>query len=311
MPCCCYSRRRNSAANASQFRRGVQFGPVNDRQLGPAGAHWVARQVSIGELVTVDLSNTAMVGPSQKPNFSGLNFLLKSCTKSKSQLQQLNIALNNLTFGGSDFRGMQSLCDMLQRNGPGPALHTLNLKGNTLHSEGLCCLADALQSNTQLTALSLSGCRMTQNDEGEGITDGIERLAQMLTVNRALTFVNLSKNSIGAYYDLEGNMVENCKNCRTLSEALEGNRSSLTAIDLRSNNLNESQMLSIDAALRSNQSLTNASLSSLAITRVEDSIASALSTDASGAAELTLEVANPIRGDDGGGGVSEEHVKVA
>jgi hypothetical protein len=217
----------------------------------------------------VDLSNTALVGTSQEPNFSGLKTLMRACSRERSVLQVLNIALNNLTLGGTDFTGIQSICQMLNNNAM-PTLHSLNFKGNTLHSGGLCFLADALQSNTQLTSLELSGCRVTQNEEEEGITDGVERLAQMLAVNKTLTYVSLCKNSLGAYYDLEGELAVDNKSCTALFEALRGNGSSLTSIDLRSNNLNDSQMASIADALQSNVSLTNVSLTTLAITESVD-----------------------------------------
>jgi Ran GTPase-activating protein (RanGAP) involved in mRNA processing and transport len=252
-----------------KFKQGRKLGPVNDRRLGPDGAKGAANLVIDGSLDVVDLSNCSVVGRSQHPDFSGLNSLIIACSHAKSRLQVLNISLNNLADGGTDFSGMRALCQMLKRNNM-PVLHSLDLSGNTLHSDGLLFLAGSLMSNTQLTSLSLSGCRMTQNEEEEGILDGVEVLAQMLGMNTTLTHINLRKNSLGGYYDLDGQMAANSKGCIALASALRGNRSSLTSIDLQSNNLNENQMASLCEALKSNQCLTDLSLATHSLGRQSD-----------------------------------------
>jgi Ran GTPase-activating protein (RanGAP) involved in mRNA processing and transport len=113
---------------------------------------------------------------------------------------------------------------------------------------------------------------MTQNEEEEGIMDGVEILAQMLGMNTTLTHLNLCKNSLGGYYDLDGQMASNSRGCIAMEKALRGNCSSLTSIDLRSNNMNENQMACICTALKTNQCLTALSIATHSLGRQSDQI---------------------------------------
>jgi Ran GTPase-activating protein (RanGAP) involved in mRNA processing and transport len=115
-------------------------------------------------------------------------------------LTGLDLSSNQLC--GLDYRdrgtytaeGITAIADALRVNG---ALTKLSLAQNQLKEEGTKAVCEALEQNTTLKELDISG--IGYGNRNIGRTVGVKHVAKMLGVNGALTVVNL----LGNHLDLE------------------------------------------------------------------------------------------------------------
>jgi len=117
----------------------------------------------------------------------------------------------------------------------------VDLSASNLPEDGLLALAEVLNTNTELTSLSLRHNSMSDN--------GVRALADALKINTALTVLLLGFNSIGN----EG--------ARALAGALEVN-SALTLLDLDSNAIGAEGASALAEALKANSALVVLTLGS-------------------------------------------------
>ena len=76
------------------------------------------------------------------------------------------------------------------------ALKSANLAKNDIGDEGTIAISAALENNTTLTELNLSARVSGRNIKRISAT-GVQAIAKMLAVNRALKSANLADNDIG------------------------------------------------------------------------------------------------------------------
>ncbi|KAL9965559.1 hypothetical protein ACROYT_G029373 [Oculina patagonica] len=136
-----------------------------------------------------------------------------------------------------DEHGATALAEALQRN---TSLTVLDLSGNNIGDHGATALAEALQRNTSLTVLYL-----LMNKIGD---HGATGLAEALQRNTSLTVLDLSGNNIGDH------------GAAGLAEALQTNIS-LTELGLSDNNIGDHGATGLAEALQNNTSLTVLNLS--------------------------------------------------
>jgi hypothetical protein len=117
----------------------------------------------------------------------------------------------------------------------------VDLSASNLPEDGLLALAEVLNTNTELTSLSLRHNSISDN--------GVRALADALKINTALTVLLLGFNSIGN----EG--------ARALAGALEVN-SALTLLDLDSNAIGAEGASALAEALKANSALVVLTLGS-------------------------------------------------
>jgi len=100
--------------------------------------------------------------------------------------------------------GITAIADALRVNG---ALTKLSLAQNKLEEEGTKAICEALEQNTTLKELDISGGSFFYDtrDSNIGGTAGVKHVAKMLGVNGGLTSINLSGNQLcGIWTDREG-----------------------------------------------------------------------------------------------------------
>ena len=140
--------------------------------------------------------------------------------------------LSGSRMGDEDIRPLRALAEALKTNS---ALTALHLYGSRMGDEGSRALAEALKTNSALTTLHLGGNRI--GDEGAWA------LAEALKTNSALTTLHLSGNSLGD----EG--------AWALAEALKTN-SALTRLPLSRNRIGAEGARALAEALKTNSALT-------------------------------------------------------
>lgn len=143
-----------------------------------------------------------------------------------------NTTLQDLDLTRTDCENMGALAlgKALQHNA---SIQTLLLYGNYIDAEGIPEIAEALKQNTTLTRLGLSF---------NNIGSGIVQLAESLTKNRTLMILEAESNHIGDEDALQ------------LKNLLQHNFT-LTAMDLRHNNINTEMLESIYALFEEDQRL--------------------------------------------------------
>jgi hypothetical protein len=165
-----------------------------------------ANLVKFLEVQQKDLSRACKMSCELAPNLMrGKEFgILAEALKTNSVLTTLDLRVNSI---GSD--GAKALAEALKTNS---ALTTLDLRANSIGDDGAKALAEALKTNSTLTTLDL-----WENSIGD---DGAKALAEALKTNPALITLNLVNNSISD------------DGAKALAETLKTN-SALTALDLR------------------------------------------------------------------------------
>jgi Leucine-rich repeat (LRR) protein len=106
-------------------------------------------------------------------------------------LTSVDLSGNHLTDSGRDMTGIKELAVALGVNG---ALTKLSLADNELEEEGTKAICEALERNTTLKELDISG-RLLSNIGGSA---GAKNVAKMLGVNGGLTVANLLGNQLDA-----------------------------------------------------------------------------------------------------------------
>ncbi|KAF9565977.1 hypothetical protein EC968_003976 [Mortierella alpina] len=138
--------------------------------------------------------------------------------------------------GSIDAKRVMALAEVLKTN---RTLTALSLRGNSIGDDEGQALAEALKINSTLTTLDLTG-----NSIGE---NGAQALSKALKINATLTTLNLGANSIG------DNGVE------ALSEALKTN-TTLTTLDLGDNSIGDNGAQTLAETLKTNKTLTTLNL---------------------------------------------------
>ncbi|KAF9551518.1 hypothetical protein EC957_008187 [Mortierella hygrophila] len=129
--------------------------------------------------------------------------ILAEVLKTNSTLTTLNLKYNSI---GSD--GAKAMAEVLKTNS---TLTTLDLSNNSIGDDGAKAMAEALKTNSTLTTLDLFN-----NSIGD---DGAKAMAEALKTNSTLTTLNLEYNSIGD------------DGAKAMAETLKTN-STLTTLDL-------------------------------------------------------------------------------
>ena len=198
---------------------------------------------------------------------------------------QHNTALVNLSLHDNDIIAVtaKSLTRMLQVN---KSLTHLDLSQNSISDSGARCIYEGLQQNTALVNLLLHDNDITANDPGTA-----RSLTKMLQVNKSLTHLDLSRNSLsdsGAHCVYEGlqhntalanlSLIDSnltAESARSLTKMFQVNKT-LTHLDLSFNDLSDSGAYCIFEGLQHNTALVNLSLRRSNITDTDPDVARSL-----------------------------------
>mmetsp|Transcript_17889 Transcript_17889/g.26787 ORF Transcript_17889/g.26787 Transcript_17889/m.26787 type:complete len:429 (+) Transcript_17889:74-1360(+) len=146
---------------------------------------------------------------------------------------KLNLYLNNI--GANGAIEIQNMLE--QGEGKRNCLRAINLKSNSLGSEGASSIAEALRHNSTLTFLNL---------DSNGIGDkGAIAIAESLKVNSTVQYLSLSNNKMGrkGAKALAAALAENKS---LIHLGLKGNKVKEAAVDLVSSMVKSSSFMSLD-----------------------------------------------------------------
>jgi hypothetical protein len=181
--------------------------------ISPVGANAVAAMVAVmGGLTSLDLSGNQLCG------------------------------LDHNGRGTYTAEGITAIADALRVNG---GLTKISLARNNLEEEGTKAICEALEQNTTLKELDISGHREYSNIGGSA---GAKHVAKMVRVNGALTSIVLSYNQLCGL-NWEGRTAEGIT---AIADALRVN-GALTSISLRGNKLGDEGWGAIFAAICGNK----------------------------------------------------------
>ena len=166
---------------------------LSGKNLGVASAVVIASLISVnGGLTKISLAK---------------NELGKEGTKAICEALEQNKTLKELDISGDSYgrsniggtAGAKHVAKMLGVNG---ALTKLWLADNNLQEEGIFAICEALEQNTTLKELNISGGRPGNNIGGSA---GAKHVAKMVGVNGGLTSIDLSGNQLcGIWEDWRG-----------------------------------------------------------------------------------------------------------
>ena len=227
---------------------------------GTAGAKHVAKMLGVnGALTGIDLSGNQLCGiwtdddGDQNGTYTAEGITaIADALRVNGGLTSLNLSSNQLC--GLDHRGrgtytaegITAIADALRVNG---ALTELSLAQNKLEEEGTKAICEALEQNTTLKELDISG-----GYEGDiGGSAGAKHVAKMLGVNGALTSLDLSNNQLCGLNHY-GRGTYTAEGITAIADALLVN-STLTKLSLAQNKLEEAGTKAICEALEQNMTL--------------------------------------------------------
>jgi hypothetical protein len=167
-----------------------------------------------------------------------------------TSLDLSNNAFCGVTYGGGTYtaEGIIAIADALRVNG---VLTKLSLARNNLKEEGTKAICEALEQNTTLKELDISGDSRGSNIDGSA---GVNHVAKMLGVNSALTALNLSFN------DLEDEGVS------AVCEAIKSNKDTkLTLLNFKTNGIGPEGSKSVADMVAVTGGLTSLDLSNNAL----------------------------------------------
>ena len=172
---------------------------------GTAGAKHVAKMLGVnGALTGIDLSGNQLCGiwtdddGDQNGTYTAEGITaIADALRVNGGLTSLNLSSNQLC--GLDHRGrgtytaegITAIADALRVNG---ALTKLSLAQNKLEEEGTNAICEALEQNTTLKELDISGDWWCSNIGGPA---GVKHVAKMLGVNGSLTELSIYGNRVG------------------------------------------------------------------------------------------------------------------
>jgi Ran GTPase-activating protein (RanGAP) involved in mRNA processing and transport len=183
----------SAVCEAIQSNKVTKLASLNFERngIGPVGANAVATMVAVtGALTKMSLARN-MLGE------EGTKAICEALKQNKT-LKELDLSgymVGNI--GGA--AGAKHVADMLGVNG---ALTKLWLADNNLQEEGIFAICEALEQNTTLKELNISGGRPGNNIGGSA---GAKHVAKMVGVNGGLTSIDLSGNQLcGIWEDWRG-----------------------------------------------------------------------------------------------------------
>ena len=163
--------------------------------------------------------------------------------------------VNGRQHGDYTLEGIKAIADALRVNG---ALTKLSLAQNKLEEAGTKAICEALEQNTTLKELDISGDWQGSNTGGSA---GAKHVAKMVRVNGGLTSLDLSKTALCGVVQLPSGGVSGtytAEGITAIADALRVN-GVLTALDLSCNLLDEG-VGAVCKAIQSNKETKLASL---------------------------------------------------
>ena len=170
---------------------------LSRKGLGVASAIVIASLIGVnGALKSIDLSSNQLTNYSE--DMMGIKELA-AALGANGVLTSIDLSNNQLCGVWTDYRGQHgtytaegitAIADAMRVNG---ALTKLSLARNKLEEAGTKAICEALEQNTTLKELDISGDCHCSNTGGSA---GAKHVAKMLRVNDGLTALDLSSNDL-------------------------------------------------------------------------------------------------------------------
>jgi len=246
------------------IRRDQTTTAFHHKWLEPPDAILLASDLSqtvvTGALTSLDLSDNTLCGVVRTVSGVSGTYTAKGITAIADALRvnggltsldlsnNLLCGVNILGRGTYTAEGITAIAEALRVNG---ALTKLWLADNNLQEEGIFAICEALEQNTTLKELNISGGRPGNNIGGSA---GAKHVAKMVGINGGLTSIDLSGNQLcGIWEDWRGQQgTYTAEGITAIADALRVN-GALTSVKLRGNWLGDEGWGAIFAAICGNK----------------------------------------------------------
>eukprot|EP00900_Chrysochromulina_parva_P012181 jgi/Chrpa1/20964/Chrysochromulina_OHIO_Genome00026601-RA len=228
---------------------------------GSAGVKHVAKMLGVsGGLTSINMSGNNltdsgrdMTGIKELAAALGVNGGLTSLDLSKNALCGLVQSFGGGVSGTYTAEGITAIANALRVNG---ALTKLSLAQNKLKEAGTKAICEALEQNTTLKELDISGDWQGSNTGGSA---GAKHVAKMVRVNGALTSLDLSNNALCGLVQGRVSVTYSAEGITAIAEALRVN-GALTELSIYGNHVGDEGVVAICEAIQSNKETKLASL---------------------------------------------------